>query len=223
MTDYVQLTEDILGPDDDYWKVDQACWDPSLAPGLPRQDACARTFGAAADQNTQRDFPILEAYDDHVVLGRFYTTPEKTREVVYKDPSNAPYLKLMQCCFHNQVRFKVRTGQLWSAVGQAVGGGPGVGFFSHLTTDSAGRCVPSCDPREALLNGRVPTNPNRCRRRPVDDPAQQCARVAQPDVLHDDPRRHGHRRDRARHAVHVLDARPVPRARHRASPEARSR
>jgi len=160
MTDYVQLTEDILGPDDDYWKVDQACWDPSLAPGLPRQDACARTFGAAADQNTQRDFPIVEAYDDHVVLGRFYTTPEKKREVVYKDPSNAPYLKLMQCCFHNQVRFKVRTGQLWSAVGQAVGGGPGVGFFSHLTTDSAGRCVPSCDPRESLLNGRVPTNAN---------------------------------------------------------------
>jgi hypothetical protein len=160
MTDYVQLTEDILGPDDDYWNVDQACWDPSLGKGLPRQDACARTFGAAADQNTQRDFPIVEAYDDHVVLGRFYTTPDKKREVVYKDPSNAPYLKLMQCCFHNQVRFKVRTGQLWSAVGQAVGGGPGVGFFSHLTTDSAGRCVPSCDPRESLLNGRVTTNPN---------------------------------------------------------------
>jgi hypothetical protein len=160
MTDYVQLTEDILGPDDDYWNIDQACWDPALGRGPARQDACVRTFGAAADQNTQRDFPIIEAYDDRVVLGRFYTTPEKRREVVYKDPSNAPYLKLMQCCFHNQARFKVRTGQLWSAVGQAVGGGAGVGFFSHLTTDSAGRCVPSCDPRDALLNGRVPTNPN---------------------------------------------------------------
>jgi hypothetical protein len=160
MTDYVQLTEDILPPEDDYWQIDQACWDPSLGRGLPRQDACARTFGVAADQNTQRDFPIIEAYDDRVVLGRFYTTPEKRREVVYKDASNAPYLKLMQCCFHNQARFKVRTGQLWSAVGGAVGGGPGVGFFSHLTTDAAGRCVPSCEPREALLNGRVPTNPN---------------------------------------------------------------
>ena len=67
----------------------------------------------------------------------------------------------MRCCFHNQVRFKVRTGQLWSAVGTSVGGGAGgVGFFSHLTTDPAGRCVPSCDPREALLNGRLPTVPN---------------------------------------------------------------
>ena len=160
MTDYVQLTEDILGPDDGYWQIDQACWDPSLGKGLPRQDACARTFGVAADQNTQRDFPIVEAFDDHVVLGRFYTTAEKRREVVYKDPSNAPYLKLMQCCFHNQARFKVRTGQLWSAVGQTVGGGPGVGFFSHMTSDAAGRCVSSCDPRESLLNGRVPTNPN---------------------------------------------------------------
>ena len=160
MTDYVQLTEDILGPTDDYWNLDQACWDPSLGRGAARQEACARTFGVAADQNTQRDFPIVEAYDDHVVLGRFYTTPEKRREVVYKDASNAPYLKLMQCCFHNQVRFKVRTGQLWSAVGQAVGGGGGVGFFSHLTTDAGGRCVNSCDPREALLNGRVVTNPS---------------------------------------------------------------
>ena len=27
------------------------------------------------------------------------------------------------------------------------------------TTDGAGRCVPSCDPRESLLNGRLPTAP----------------------------------------------------------------
>jgi hypothetical protein len=169
MTDYVQLTEDILPPEDDYWRVEQACWvpeqgQPALPPGAARQDACFRTFGAATDENPQRDFPIVEAYDDRLVLSRFYTTPEKRREVVpttgTPGDSNKAYLKLAQCCFHNQARFKVRTGQLWSAVGQTVGGGPGVGFLNHVTTGAGGRCVPSCDPREALLNARVPTDPN---------------------------------------------------------------
>ncbi len=166
MSDYVQLTEEILPVEDPYWGLSQECWDPSLDSPGKRQDACARTFGTASEENTQRDFPIIEAFDDHVVLGRFYSTPPTPtsparREVVYKDPgeANAKILKLMQCCFHRQVRFKVRTGQLWSAVGKSVGGGAGVGFFSHLTTEG-GRCVPSCEPRESLLNGRLPTLPS---------------------------------------------------------------
>lgn len=164
MSDYVQLTEDILPADDPYWGLSQTCWDPALDTASRRQDACSRTFGAASEENPQRDFPIIEAYDDRLVLGRFYSPVPTRREVVYKDPgdANAQIMKLMQCCFHRQVRFKVRTGQLWSAVGEGVGAGPGtgVGFFSHLTTDAAGRCVTSCDPRESLLNGRLPTIPS---------------------------------------------------------------
>jgi hypothetical protein len=160
-TDYIQLTEDILGPDDDYWNIDQDCWDPSVARGRPRQDQCVRTFGSASDQSTQRDFPIIQAFDDRVVLGRFFTTPAKTREVVYSDASNVATLKRMKCCFHNQARFRVRTANLWAMTGVAPGGLPGsVGFFSHVAADSAGRCVVSCDPRESLLNGRIPTAPS---------------------------------------------------------------
>jgi hypothetical protein len=168
ITDYVQLTEDILPAADDYWNVPQDCWDPQLSTAAARHNACQKTFGAASDQSTLRDFPILEAYDDKVVLGRYFTrlttdasgnVSSSRREVVYKDPSNANDLKLMRCCFHNQVRFRVRTGQLWSVVGTAVGGGPGVGFFSHMTTDAQGRCVASCDSRESLLNARAPMGP----------------------------------------------------------------
>ncbi|CAN5924277.1 hypothetical protein BH11MYX4_BH11MYX4_27210 [soil metagenome] len=167
MTDYVQLTEDLLDVSDDYWgldqsKSDQSCWEGPLASasGATRHDACARTYGSlASDEKPTRDFPIVEAYDDHVVLGRFYTPKDGHREVVYTDPSNASDLKLMQCCFHHQVRFRVRTGQLWTAIGQSVGGGVGLGVFSHMTSDSAGRCVSSCDPRESLLNSRLPTLP----------------------------------------------------------------
>lgn len=167
VTDYVSLTEEILPEGDDYWNVQQECWDPSLSTAQLRHDACTKEYGPASDKNTNRDFPILEAYDDRIVLGVYYSRKTPTasdpnaerREVVYKDPSNAAALKLMRCCFHNQVQLQVRAGQLWSVVGNAPGGGPGVGFLSHLTTDSAGRCVPSCEPRESLLNGRAPLAP----------------------------------------------------------------
>lgn len=159
VVDYVQLTEDLLDPSDPYWSLPDdpgQCWDPSLSTAEKRYDACNVTFGAAADQNPSRDFPILEAYDDKLVLGRFYTPAEGVREVVYKDPSNANDLKMMACCFHNQARFRVRTGGTWSVVGNAPGGGAGLGFLNHGIAGEGGRCSTSCDPREALLNGRVP-------------------------------------------------------------------
>ena len=166
VTDYVQLTENLLDRSDPYWALnqqpdDQQCWEGTLAnaSGPTRHDVCQGLYGDAGEQKPQRDFPILEAYDDHLVIGRFFTPKDGQREVVFTDPSNATDLKLMQCCFHHQVRFRIRTGKLWGAIGQAVGGGPGLGVFSHLTSDSAGRCVPSCDPRETLLNGRLPTLP----------------------------------------------------------------
>lgn len=161
IVDYVQLTEDLLDPNDPYWTNTSdpgACWG-ELPPGAARYNACAATYGAASDQSPERDFPILEAYDDRVVVGRFIKAEDGTRRVVYKDPTNAVYLKLMRCCFHHQVKFAVRTAGVWSLVGNAPGGRPGVGFLSHMVADAAGRCVPSCDARQALLNGRAPAIP----------------------------------------------------------------
>lgn len=158
VADYVQLTEEILDAGDSYWDLPQECWDPRLSTANARHDACVSTYKTAAEENRNRDFPIIEAYDKTLRLGRFFNGASG-REVVNIDPSNAPDLKLMRCCFHNLVKFKVRTGALWSVVGSTVGGGAGVGFLSHLTTDSNGRCVSSCDPRESLLNGRLFTAP----------------------------------------------------------------
>jgi hypothetical protein len=158
MVDYVQLNEDLLDPSDPYWEesdlpAPNACWD-GVAPGQPRYDICFGAFGAAADQGANRDLPILEAYDDHLVVSRFATIPpNKTRELVYKDPSNAQQLKLARCCFHHQVKFNIRTGSEWSAVGSTIG------FLSHLTRGDGGRCIPSCEARESLLNARAPSLP----------------------------------------------------------------
>jgi hypothetical protein len=169
MADYVEITDDLLDASDPYWALnqqdgDQACWEGPLATATAaaRHDACSRVYGASGkDEKPTRDFPIVEAYEDHVVLGRFYTrSGDSKREVVYTDPSNASELKLAQCCFHHQANFRVRTGGQWGAIGQAAGGGSGVGFLSHMVPDAGGRCVPSCDPRLSLLNARLPTLPD---------------------------------------------------------------
>ena len=111
-------------------------------------------FGAAANQSTQRDFPVLEAYEDHLVLGRYLYTdashPANGRIVAGRDASSATDMKMAQCCFHNQARFAVRGGSQWVAVGTAVG------FLHHVTGEpTTHACVRSSVPREVLLNGRA--------------------------------------------------------------------
>ncbi len=140
-----------------------------------RYNLCQETFGppdnptngpySKADNYLLRDFPIVEAFDDHLVVTRFQwdpgasSCPERTtNRTVFggtngdgRDPSNTQYFKLAQCCFHNQAGFKVRTGGEWAVVGQS-----GLGLVHHVQTDpSSGRCVLSCDPLDALRNGRA--------------------------------------------------------------------
>ncbi len=161
MVDYVQVVDEILPSDDPYWRLsedslpaEQRCWDDRLQTAAARHAACSSAYGAASEQSAERDFPILEAYDDHLVIGRFFKKDELTsREIVYKDVSNAAHLKLMRCCFHHQVRFRIRTGSQWLTLGSLLGN------LSHMTRGAGGRCVASCDPKEKLLNARAPSLP----------------------------------------------------------------
>jgi hypothetical protein len=173
LADYVQITDPILPASDPYWRENPdetggegagKCWPDDLAPEK-RQALCSTFYLAPDDPNAvERDFPVLEAYDDRLVVGRYYRAPAdatgklKPRQIVSKDPTNAEALRAMRCCFHHQVRFKVRSGGAWLATGTAVG------YMHHVTKDATtGACVESCDPREALLNSRAPALP-----RPVD-------------------------------------------------------
>lgn len=173
LADYVRLTEELLDPADPYWALEldrndaAQCWvdpkDPRPTPTpSARYDICRATFGLAGEGSASRDFPIVEAYSDHLVLGRFYTPPSapgappRPREVVGRDPTNADLLRLMRCCFHHQVRFEVRASNEWIVVGNTPGAASGVGFMNHITNGPGGRCVTSCDVRESLFNGRIP-------------------------------------------------------------------
>jgi hypothetical protein len=177
MVDYAQVVDELLPASDLYWRqqdlaAPNSCWEGGLAvsESLPlgdparesiavaRHDVCAQAFGTVAEQNPNRDFPILEAYDDHLVVSRFAKVGNDksvptSRELIYKDPSNAAVLKLMRCCFHHQIKYSVRAASQWVTVGSVVG------MLSHLTQGEGGRCVASCDPREALLNARAPSLP----------------------------------------------------------------
>ncbi len=168
-TDYVEITDDILNSDDPYWALHQACWEipgTQLGDGdggtsstnlaTQRFNICQATFGSPGsnpDLNVPRDAPIIEAYTDHLTVGRFgfpnglETTTNRT-----VDPGstrNPTFLKLMACCFHNQAGFKVRAGGEWVAVGQQ-----GVGLLNHVQAAANNRCVLSCDPKDSLLNAR---------------------------------------------------------------------
>ncbi len=167
--DYVQITDDIVGvpnpldagtlvpdPSDPYWSSDQDCWGPigSNDPKV-RQQVCIDKFGAyGQDQNAQRDFPILEASEDHLVLGRYLYTdatnrPTNGRIVAPRDTTTQADFQMAKCCFHNQAHFHVRTGAEWVAVGSVSG------YLHHVVPDATKACVESCDPAQVLLNARV--------------------------------------------------------------------
>ncbi|HEY6463564.1 MAG TPA: hypothetical protein VIY73_25525, partial [Polyangiaceae bacterium] len=187
-SDYVEIADDLLGPDDPYWAIPssdaQDCWDGSgleddhnagisTSPNAgARYQSCATLYGAdgedaapegsgsVADLYFARDLPILQAYDDHLVLGRFGWFPKDTngndvseqttnRVVVPADASNAPFLKQIRCCFHHQATFKVRTGGEWLTVGSTTG------LLHHVEADPAThRCVLGCESRAVLENAR---------------------------------------------------------------------
>lgn len=151
--DYVQLTDDMVPNTDPYWTLDNACWEGDLKNDpTKRATVCQEYFGNAADQSTTRDFPILEAYDDRLVVGGYsYKAPMTPAPGGhYRANANASAMRLAQCCFHNQTHFAVRTGAEWVATGSVTG------YLSHLAVDAAtGACVPSCVRREALLSARM--------------------------------------------------------------------
>jgi hypothetical protein len=166
--DYVQITDALLPEGDAYWSLpNEECdvADPDL-----RYQSCANYFqpplsqqqASAPPLTLSRDLPILEAYDDHLIVSRFrypvdnsvdggaLPVPESTTNRVVEPPnsSNSPFMRATKCCFHSQVGFTVRAGGEWLAAGSVSS------LLHHVTTDASNRCVLSCNPQEALLNSR---------------------------------------------------------------------
>lgn len=155
--DYIQASDDVLPAADPYWREPNSCWEGALASNdrpTDRHDYCEQLFGTKDVPNIERDFPIVEAYQDRLVLGRYAFISGKERNthnrvVVADSETNQSRLRALQCCFHNQMHFNVRAGSQWLAVGSVQG------YLHHVTADDRGACVSSCDQRDALLNART--------------------------------------------------------------------
>ncbi len=196
-SDYIEIIDDLLASTDPYWESTDAgedCWDGVLAsqPGQSVSDVassrynyCLQVFGTKAndDATYSRDFPIVQATDNALTLGRFgwpQGTEEQTtnRTIVGPSPTNVFFLKQAACCFHKQVSFKVRTGGEWATVGAG-----GLGFFNHVQKDpNTGACVLPCDDsRFALMNARTFELP------PPACAALEQTQVAQPYIPRNSP------------------------------------
>jgi hypothetical protein len=157
MGDYVQIASELLPSNDPYWAEGRSCWG-GVTSAKDRYDTCQAVFGNAADEQVDRDFPILEATDETLRVSRFgYDDPSaKTvgnRYIGIKETSNQSPLRLARCCFHDQVRVRVRSGRQWLATGSVSG------FLRHVVRAPDGNCVLSCAAKDALLNARVPSIP----------------------------------------------------------------
>ena len=177
LLDYAQLNDEVLGVDDAFWRQADlpgadACWPPTLNASNPadsnqvesiavsRHDYCLDAFGVLSDENPNRDFPILEAWDDHLVLGTFRqqanpTTGALRARQAYRvaDAQQQGELKRMRCCFRSQATINVRGSAQWVVQASSLG------VMNHIKRDASGRCVESCDANDVLLNGRVTSLP----------------------------------------------------------------
>jgi hypothetical protein len=165
LTDYVQLVGDVPSKGDPWWSAPDweeggTCADPAGPTADARYDFCSRLYGVgdAGLRNVQRDFPILEAYADRLVLGLFDTAGNPTasetsvpaRFVARVEQDSSIWLQRARCCFAKQAAYRVRAGGAWLVTGSASG------FLHHVRTRSSdGSCVLSCDVGDRLLNGRA--------------------------------------------------------------------
>jgi hypothetical protein len=146
--DYVQIRSELPADDDAHWttgKAGQACAASPDAPSCCTFQVCKSTFGSADAPRLrrERDLPILEAFQDRVLLG------EATDGAGNPIPGER-----VKCCFPSGIGFSVRPGGQWTAVGA------GSGFFHHVIADPVtGVCRDSCDPLVQRLNGRVRSAP----------------------------------------------------------------
>jgi hypothetical protein len=159
--DYIQVTSELAGKDDHYWKQ-QSC---GGAEGPTAHFFCKTRFGTAEIPNEPRDLRIVAAYQDRLeVEPRLYGSEQEKQEL----------LEQLHCCFGRgkAIRYKVRAGHQWVLVGSG-----GIGFRHDMLADPANslRCVRDCNPRRELLKSRAfEISTTACPVPGEDDPPPDC-------------------------------------------------
>ena len=161
--DYVQLVGDLLDEDDPYWSGPGASCGAELfqadgdASGLSGRPLCEQFFLPSEVQAEQRDFRIVQASEDSLLLEpRIARAQPADADAPVNDFTEASVQRRQQlsafaaCCFPDPTFFQIRAGNQWVVRGAATG-------LSHaVTTDpSSLRCIADCSPMAAYQRGRA--------------------------------------------------------------------
>jgi hypothetical protein len=151
--DYVQIVGDLIDEDDPYWRAPrpgascgaelfQSETNTTLVPG---RSLCDQFFLPAESENVHRDFRIVEAREDTLLIEPRDFAPGKVSEARRRQLA-----EFAACCFPDPTAFQIRAGHQWVVRGAATG-------FSHAvkTDPSSLRCVADCNPMAQNLRGRA--------------------------------------------------------------------
>lgn len=150
--DYVQLLSQLSDEDDPYWRdptTGGQCGQELFGQNpttLPGRSLCEQFFGPAEIQDPNRDYRIVEAHEDYLLVEARGTEP-----AALMSPTRRRQLaEFAACCFPGSMAFGIRAGSHWLVRG-------GVTGFAHdVTTDpSTQRCVADCNPLVSRQRGRA--------------------------------------------------------------------
>jgi hypothetical protein len=140
--DYVQITQGIPDENSAYW-TSPATASCGGATGKAAYFTCRDAFGPSDHPTALRDFRIVRAYQDHLVI-----EPRELASAEDKDE----IINLLFCCFSkiSALSYQVRASHEWVLMGS------GSGFRHHVVAQGDDlRCVNDCNPRRALLDSRA--------------------------------------------------------------------
>jgi hypothetical protein len=136
-TDFVQITSDFTDSDP-YWStpVGSACAKDDKNGVVGGINGCRTYFGTTTNFKATREWPILQAYQDHLVLG--------------PGANDATGIANLHCCFPATVLYTVRATNTWIFRGQQP--------MTNVVVDpsNSNRCViDDCNPRKKFLKNRI--------------------------------------------------------------------
>lgn len=102
-TDYVEVVQELLPRDDPYWAGEGASCGADLADSSGRA-LCERFFGSAELPDPRREFRVLRAFNDQLVVEPRRASGERERQAG---------LELLQCCFPEAPALVPRAGRQW--------------------------------------------------------------------------------------------------------------
>lgn len=103
--DYVEVLEPLLADTHDYWDgAGKACGEKYRGDGVDGRRACELTFGLLAEGQSERDFRIVRAFDDELVVEPRAYGSDKERTAL---------LELLDCCFPDAAWFVPRASHHW--------------------------------------------------------------------------------------------------------------